>query len=977
MRLTTFKKSVTALAVAASIGFSAPVFAAGSSTGSITGSLSGTSEQGFTVTVKNPSTGFERQITVDESGSFRFPQLAIGDYEIILTKDGAVLDSKPIRVSIGATANAAFQLNDATGMERIAVVGARISAVDLNASDSGLTIGEAEFDRLPVGRDVTSIAMLAPGTVKGDPRFGNVASFSGSSVAENVCYINGMNVTDPEKGLGCGTVPFEMYKEFQVKTGGYSAQYGRSTGGVVNAVTKSGTNEFEFAATAYFTPDYIGDGVVTKNSKGTIYRDTTANELTELNASISVGGPIIEDSLFFFALINPRQRQTNYAYPSSVGGLRTRADTFFHEDEKNDLFWGLKLDWEINDRNRLSYFGFSDSSTTERERTAFSTVTHEKNPTATPSFTDFDSGGSTHTLTFNSDITDDFSMSAMVGKFETDLDIIPGDSICSSVTDSRANPTAVSCGSGTGITRNFIERKALRLDFEWSLGDHLIRFGYDKEDIDANHTTESPGDGVAYTYNTVGAGAIIQGSDFTNTTGGPLDYVAARTFVGGGKFNTENYAYYIEDQWAVTDQLNLTLGLRSDVATNFGKTGVAFVKLDDQIAPRIGLTYDPTGNADSKIFANYGVYYFPIPINTNYRTASGIRDVTEYYTFSGINSADGLPTGTTLIDSRINGTGAIPDPGLSAAPEYSAQSLEEFILGYQSEFSDEYSGTVRATYRKTVDMGDDFCGYIIDPSGGGNICTLFNPGKGHTFGQDVDGDGKIDPGSLKYYTAEEIGVPEGKRDYSSLQFELVHRSDNLSWTAQYVWSHSYGNNEGGVNSDNLQTDTGISSFLDFAGSAEGSNGNLPNDRRHAFKFYGSYNITDDLSVGWNSSLLDGRPLSIRGQSYPVDGAHQQPGYGDTYYVFDATTQTYNYNPRGAYGRAPWTFNLDASLTYKFSVSNMDARVSLDIFNLLDTSTALAVNELAETQSGTPNQFFGLPMSVQAPRSMRLGINVDF
>ena len=67
-----------------------------------------------------------------------------------------------------------------------------------------------------------------------------------------------MNVTDPEKGLVCGSVPFEFYKEFQVKTGGYSAQYGRSTGGVINAVTKSGTNEFEFSATTYYPPRLPG-----------------------------------------------------------------------------------------------------------------------------------------------------------------------------------------------------------------------------------------------------------------------------------------------------------------------------------------------------------------------------------------------------------------------------------------------------------------------------------------------------------------------------------------------------------------------------------------------------------------------------------------------------------------------------------------------------------------------------------------------
>lgn len=976
MRKHTFKQSIMAFAVATSLGIALPAFAASSSNGSIVGSVSGADASGVTVTVKNNATGFQREIQLDSSGNFRFPQLAIGDYELLISKSGEVLNTRPVRVTIGSTANAQFEIGGGAGVERIAVVGARISAVDLSASDSGLTIGEAEFDRLPVGRDITSIALLAPGTVKGDSRFGNVASFSGSSVAENVCYINGMNVTDPDKGLGCGSVPFEFYKEFQVKTGGYSAQYGRSTGGVINAVTKSGTNEFEFAATAYYTPDYLGDGEVLKNVSGTVYRDSTQNEWEEINASISVGGPIIKDKLFFFALYNPRLRDRNYAFPSSPGS-RTRADSFFHEDEKDDAFWGLKLDWEINDRNRLSYFGFSDSSTTERRRTAYDVIQNRIQPDASPTRVDLESGGDTHTLTFNSDITDDFSMSAMIGKFETDASIIPGSLECSRVTDSRVNPTAVGCGPNTGIDSNKIERESLRIDFEWALDDHLIRFGYDQEDITANHTTFNPGDGFRYSYDTVGVGGIIQGTNFTNNTGAPLDFVRKRSFLGGGEFSTENYAYYIEDQWSVTDQLNVTIGIRSDVATNFGKTGIAFVKLDDQIAPRLGLTYDPTGEGTSKVFANFGEYFFPVPINTNFRTASGVADSSDFLSFGGINPADGTPTDTTLLGSRINGSGSIPDPELSAAPEFSAQSLKEYILGYQTEFNDEYSGTVRATYRTTDNMGDDFCGYIIDPSGGGNICTLFNPGKGHTFGQDLDGDGIIDAGSQRFYTAEEIGVPEGKRDYSSVQFELVHRSDNLNWTAQYVWSHSYGNNEGGVNSDNLQTDTGVSSFLDFAASAEGSNGNLPNDRRHAFKFYGSYNLTEDIAFGWNSSLIDGRPLTIRGQSYPVDGQFQQPGYGDTYYTFNSATQSYVFNPRGANGRAPWVFNLDASVSYSFNINDVNGRLSLDMFNVLDTRQTLALNELAETSSGNPNQFYGLPLERQSPRQLRIGINIDF
>ena len=94
-----------------------------------------------------------------------------------------------------------------------------------------------------------SVARLAPGVVKGH-NFGGGAgvSFGGSSVAENTIYINGLNVTDFYNRIGFSAVPYAFYDEFQVKTGGYSVEFGRTTGGVINAVTRKGTNEFEFGA---------------------------------------------------------------------------------------------------------------------------------------------------------------------------------------------------------------------------------------------------------------------------------------------------------------------------------------------------------------------------------------------------------------------------------------------------------------------------------------------------------------------------------------------------------------------------------------------------------------------------------------------------------------------------------------------------------------------------------------------------------
>ena len=116
---------------------------------------------------------------------------------------------------------------------------------------------------------------------------------------------------------------------------------------------------------------------------------------------------------------------------------------------------------------------------------------------------------------------------------------------------------------------------------------------------------------------------------------------------------------------------------------------------------------------------------------------------------------------------------------------------------------------------------------------------------------------------------------------------------------------------------------------------------------------------------------------MRGLSFPVNSPIPQPGYGDTYYVYNSTTKTYIFNPRGSKGETPWLFNLDASVSYAFTYNQLQGRVSLDMFNVLDTQQVQSVNELGETVSGTQNQFYGMANSYQTPRQIRLGVSLDF
>ena len=187
---------------------------------------------------------------------------------------------------------------------------------------------------------------MAPGAILGDSRFGSsrggtashystgfgLVSFGGASVAENVYYINGMNVTNFRNGLGGSATPFEFYDQFQLKTGGFGAEFGRSTGGVLNAVTRRGTNEWRIR-TGYITePEPLrghSPDVADPTTEGEFDSVFSLDKKDSAEAFISVGGPLIADQLFVYAIYKVRDEDVD----NFTGGDRllqeARNDCFF------------------------------------------------------------------------------------------------------------------------------------------------------------------------------------------------------------------------------------------------------------------------------------------------------------------------------------------------------------------------------------------------------------------------------------------------------------------------------------------------------------------------------------------------------------------------------------------------------------------------------------------------------------------------
>src|SRR5690606_10269500 len=232
---------------------SAQDYTSGTLTGTVR-DVSGAPVQGAAVTVRSTEQGLSRTLTTDSTGRFRAPLVPIGEYTVTIEAPGYSSVVQTARVGLGGESSYNFELaaGDATNLDEIVVTGAR-QTLAFNQNTTGLVVDVEELvQRVPVGRSVTAVTLLAPSTVQGDSAFGDVPSVGGASVAENAFYVNGLNITNFDNYIGGSLVPFDFYRSVEVKTGGYPAEFGRATGGIINAVTKSGTNDFTFALRGNF-----------------------------------------------------------------------------------------------------------------------------------------------------------------------------------------------------------------------------------------------------------------------------------------------------------------------------------------------------------------------------------------------------------------------------------------------------------------------------------------------------------------------------------------------------------------------------------------------------------------------------------------------------------------------------------------------------------------------------------------------------
>ena len=419
-------------------------------------------------------------------------------------------------------------------------------------------------------------------------------------------YINGLNVTDFYNRNAFSEAPFNFYQEFQVKTGGYSVEFGRTTGGVVNAVAKPGSNEFKAGADLTFEPRAWQSEANDRYFNGERYLTMSKDDYSQTKLDVWASGAIVKDRLFFFAMYEGRDYKPRNT--DDDGETLTRG-------ESDDGFWGGTVDWNITDNNTLSLMAFSNKDSQVGNVYDYDFDNDELGPQDQRDL----HRNRRRQLGFELDFVlhqQSIDEADVRRKQRQSFTSSLNDIECNRVVKESAIPSPgvpLGCTTSSTVYNRDDNREQARADFEWSLGITCCVSASTVKSTRPNLTSAIPG--RAHLLQRL---PRLAGSTIPNPPGGVVPpgysgYVRARRNEISGNFETDNSAWYIEDNWSVTDNLILEPrpapgGVRQQ---GRGRTELHQDGRHDRAALWILVGHERRRH--TKFFGNAGRYFLPWP----------------------------------------------------------------------------------------------------------------------------------------------------------------------------------------------------------------------------------------------------------------------------------------------------------------------------------------------------------------------------
>lgn len=286
--------------------------------GKITDS-SGGSVAKANITISNTATGFSRSAQSSDTGEYSIPSLPAGEYKLTVEFSGFRGQTKDITLQVGQTAVLDFTLSPGQVSEKVEVE-ATSELVEPTRTQVSTVITERQIINLPVnGREFIDFALLSPAVTIGDTTSGSTdvivepvtkLSFAGQNIHYNFIAVDGADDVSTASGIQRGTPPQESVQEFRVINTDYSAEFGRATAGIVNIITRSGTNNWHGTVYEYFRNNKL-DAINLLEAQG-------AHILRQNQFGAAIGGPIQKDKTFFYTNYELQRRAESHFYNSVI-----------------------------------------------------------------------------------------------------------------------------------------------------------------------------------------------------------------------------------------------------------------------------------------------------------------------------------------------------------------------------------------------------------------------------------------------------------------------------------------------------------------------------------------------------------------------------------------------------------------------------------------------------------------------------------
>ncbi len=918
---------------------------------------SGAALPGVTVTARQKETGLTRTTVTESDGNYRLPSLPIGSYTVEVELNGyATVSIENVQINVSTQREINVDMNPSTVSETINVV-AEAPLVQTTPA-VGAVIDEKQLENLPLnGRQFANLAILAPGTnltYNSDPtKPGQLTVALNGGIGRNVNYVvDGGDNMDDTIGGALQNFNLESVQEFNIQTQQYKAEFGRSTGGVLTVVTKTGTNQLAGAAWGFFRKDSLNSETESEKAAG-----SGKNDYDRKQYGASLGGPIVKDKVHFFATYEKTDRKTSYIVSAPVLAENGQS---FQTPFKDDLLTA-KITDNLSPKQYLQVrYGYQKNSdkygaTALSAPDSLGTVTNK-----------YSSILASHSLQLGSD-----SLNEILFQYTKFNNLISADSTAPYL----YFPSGAHRGQNVNTPQATNQTKYQYKDdfsFTRTLGGRTNNF---KTGLNYIHEPTLSGDSTT--------GTTGQYSYLGDDINGPITQITINGGFSGYNTPVNQYGGYFQDDLLVNDRLTVNVGLRYDYWAGFdldqrsnpiwqtlstqtkynegylrefaGGKGGKLKNDSNNWAPRLGFTFDTRGNGKQLLRGGWGIYYdFPYTNATILFPALTVQSnfgaVYNYLDPNGIRNPNGslFRPGDPLPPNQLPGLDA-GVPLEVASPTLATPYSRQGSLGYSWQVNDWLGLNFEAVTIDYRDIPFRFRANPIDPSTGARRFPQF--------------------------TNFRLWVGNGKADYDGANLSFRARAtDKLEILGFYTYSKATGNVLAGADEFRLTDTTYEPAFRGARDvSANPLNplcgaciGPLNTDARHRVTVSAVYQALWGINVTGMFRYHSATPYTYFTAADPNgDGFHFDLLPGDSV------------NSRRGHSFS----QLDLRLSKVFNVGPVGLELIGEVFNLFNEKNPAAYSvtfDSAGNPIGTgPTAFSGSNAGQGEQRLAQLGVRIRF